>query len=803
MSLAADLHLVLRRLRRAPGFVLAVTVMLALGIGLSVAMFSVLRGVVLNALPFEDAQALVALHSSNPRQGIDRGQLTPGEAVLLSEAALQADSPFASFGYYNWGGMTVFDGQRPRETSVAIADDGFFRTLGMRPLLGREFTAEEYAPKSAAVILSHQEWQRLLGGRPEAIGTVIDSSEGPLRVVGVMPPAFAFPAGDVGAWLPRQPFDSSQPSYAHAPFVYAIGRLRPELAPALIAARLDAIAATVRERLQLPDDGRHFVADSAIDEIVGDVRGALWGALGIALTVLLIACTNVAILFDARQVEHGFEQVLSQALGASSGRIWRTRMLELGVLATLGVVGGLAVAFTAVGALRELAAGSVPRAELLELDLGALGVALLLGAATPLIALAAGALRHRLSPAQVLRSSGKGLLGKPGAQRRLLPIVAMAISTVSLVAAVALGSSMLRLRDIDPGFRTDDVLALQLFRDARLDRLEPFAESLRERLAALPGVAAVAFTSTAPLTVNGAMSVDLELSGRGEVEPFQAGLRRVDGGFREVLDIPLLSGRNIGREDTAAAEKVAVINRELAQRSFGTESPLGQTLLLPLGQGDRIAYRIVGVVDDIHNDGLRAPPAPEIWVSYAQSPRSMMTFLVRTLGTQAGIERQMADQVWALDPRQAITRQFDLTGEIGLQLQTIRFFAFTVSVFAFAAVLLGAFGVYAVASLQQRRRIREFGLRLAVGARPANLGSQILGDGLISVIAGALLGVAGAWLALQLIAAQTFGLEHGFDRVMLMLSGVAAMAVVALSALLLPAMRAMRLDPMVALRHDA
>ncbi len=801
MSLAADLRLVVRRLKRAPGFLFAIVLMLSLGIGLSVAMFSVLNGVVLNALPFADAEQLVSIDSRNPRQDIERGQLTPGEAVALSTAAAAPDSPFAGFGHYNWGGITVFDSTRPRETSVALADSGFFTTLGMAPLLGRLFTAEEYAPKNGVVILSFQEWQRLLGGREDAIGTVIDSSEGPLRVIGVMPPEFAFPGPDVGAWLPSQKFDSTAPFFKHAPFIFSIARFKPGLSPAQIGERLDAIAASTRAALSLPDNGRRFMATPALDGIVGDVRGALWGALAIALLVLLIACTNVAILFDARQVEHGFEQVLSQALGASSARIWRERLLELATLAALGVGGGLVVAWTAVEGLRGLAAGSVPRAELLSLDLAALGFALLLGILTPLIAMAAGALRHRVSLAQVLRSSGRGVVGKPGVQRRLLPIMAMAISTVSLVTAVALGTSMLRLRDIDPGFKSENLQALQLFRNARLDRLEPFAAALSERFAALPGVTQVAITTAAPLSTNGAMSVDLQLKGRAEVEPFQAGLRRVDGGFRVLLGIPLLAGRNIGREDSANAEKVAVINRELARRSFGAESALGQTLLLPLGQGDRVAYRIVGVVDDIHNEGLRQAPAPEIWVSYAQSPHSMMTFLVRTDGPQAGIARQMAEAVWAIDPRQALTRQFDLAGEIAAQLQTVRFFAVTVGAFALIAVVLGAIGVYAVASLQQRRRIREFGRRLAVGARPASLGSQILGDGLVSVLAGALLGLGGGWYALGLIADQTFALKGSLPWVML--AGVVTMAIVALAALLLPAIRAMRLDPMVALRHDA
>lgn len=800
MSLAADLQRVLRRLKRAPGFLVAIVLMLSLGIGLSVAMFSVLSGVVLNALPFANADQLVSIDSRNPRQDIERGQLTPAEADQLSAAAAQADSPFASFGSYNWGGMTVFDGAHPRETTVAIADRGFFATLGMQPKLGRWFSAEEYTPKNGVVILSYQEWQRLLGGREDALGTVIDSSEGPLRVVGVMPAEFAYPAADVGAWLARQPFDSTAPLYKHAPFIFSIAQFKPGLLPAQIDERLEAIAASTRAALSLPDDGRRFMATPALDGIVGDVRGALWGALAIAMLVLLIACTNVAILFDARQVEHGFEQVLSQALGASSARIWRERILELATLAALGVGGGLAVAWFVVAALRELAVDSVPRAELLRLDPAALGFALLLGALTPLIATAAGALRHRANLAQVLRAGGRGVVGKPGMQRRLLPVVAMAISTVSLVTALALGTSMLRLSAIDPGFRSDNLQALQLFRNARLDRLEPFAASLSERFAALPGVTAVALTTAAPLSTNGAFSVDLKLKGRAEVEPFQAGLRSVDGGFRELLGIPLVAGRNIGREDSANAEKVAVINRELARRSFGTQSALGETLLLPLGRGDRVAYRIVGVVDDIRNAGLRKAPEPEIWVSYAQTPQSMTTFLVRTDGPQAGIARQMAEAVWAIDPRQAVTREFDLAGEIAAQLQTVRFFAITVSAFALIAVILGAIGVYAVASLQQRRRIREFGLRLAVGARPASLGSEILGDGLVTVVAGALLGLGGGWYVLQLIADQTFGLEGTLPWVML--AGVMAMAAIALAALLLPAFRAMRLDPMVALRHD-
>jgi predicted permease len=799
MRIFDDLSFVIRRLRRAPGFALTTVLMLSLGIGLSVSMFSALRGVVLNALPFADAQALVAMHSSNPRQDTEHGQLTPAEAQALRAGAGKDDSALADFGFYNWGGITVFDGTQPREASLIIADAGFFSTLGMQPLYGRVFTAEEYGTWGSAVILSYREFQRLLGGRPEAIGSSIDTSEGRLQVVGVMPPVFAYPSEDIGAWMPRTPFNSAQPSFQHARFVFGVGRLKSGLSAEAIGQRLDAIGAQVREQFRLSDSGWRLSPTPAADEIVGDVRGTLQGALAIALLVMLIACANVAILFDARQVEQAQALALSEALGASPSRLWQARVLELSVLAALGVVGGLLLAWFALDILRILASGSVPRAEHLALDPAVIGFALLLGVATPIVALGAGALRHRTSAAAVMRG-GRGMVGADHGQRRWLPACALAVSTVSLVTAFALASSMQGLQAVDPGFRSDNIHAMQLFRYGSPESAGQFAAALRERLTAIPEATDVALTSAAPLSSNGAFSVDLKLPERTEAEPFQAALRRIDAGYARVLEIPLINGRQIEDSDRDGSEKVAVINRELARRSFGAQSAVGQTLLLPLGQGERVAYRVVGVVEDIHNDGLRAPPSPEIWIAFAQNPQSSMTLLVRSAGSPTGLAARMAAQVWDLDPRQALTRQFTLAGEISAQLQTVRFFTLTVGAFALIAVLLGGLGVYAVTSLQQRRRVREFGLRLAIGARPLSLGAQVLGGGLHLVAVGGALGMAGAWLSLWLIAAQTYGLEQ--QRPWVMLSGVLAMSLVALLALALPALRAARLDPITALRQE-
>jgi putative ABC transport system permease protein len=288
--------------------------------------------------------------------------------------------------------------------------------------------------------------------------------------------------------------------------------------------------------------------------------------------------------------------------------------------------------------------------------------------------------------------------------------------------------------------------------------------------------------------------------GRDTTEPVRALQRRIDGGYLDLLGIPLIAGRGIADTDRAGTERVAVINRTLARRLFGEASALERTIRMAVGREGMLEYRIVGVAEDIHNDGLRAPPSPEILVSFAQHPWVGMTFLVRSRTTDPSMLKQMAEQAWAIDPRQAFTRQFLLGEDLAAQLRPMRFFSVTMGTFAVCSLLLGAFGVYAVATLAQRRRVREFGLRLAVGARPAALGLQVLRDGLRVVLTGAAIGVAGSWFALQLIAGQTFGLERGIASVMIV--GAATMAAAALVALMVPAWRAIRTDPMTALRYE-
>lgn len=794
MHLALDLRHALRRLLQSPGYSVAIVAMLACGIAISAAMFGTLSGV-LGALPFPQSERLVVLEVEHPERGVSRGALTPAEALMLEQ-----DAPFADFGFYVWGGMTVYQGDRPREFNLANVSSGFFSTLGMPPLHGSWFSEDDFGADSDAVVLSHEEWQRQFGGDPQAIGRSIETSAGRLRVIGVMPPAFAVPSSSVGAWRPVRAgaYPMDQPWVWNARFVNGLARLDPALGAGQQSARLAELSRALAERHGLAAPLASLQTRSMLERIVGGLRGVLWGAFAVALLVLLIACANVAILVDARQTARRHEQAVVQALGASRARLFRSQLIEVVLLALLAVALGLAMAMLGIDQLRDLARSSVPRVDAIDIDLAVLAFAALLGLLAPLFAALAGALRPRAQAVEAMRSGGRGLVGRQ--QRRgWLPMLGAALSTVSLVAGSALLFSLWQLQAVDTGISHERVYALQLFHGQDADIQRDFAARMSERLAQLPGVEQVAVASSAPLSVIGGMNVDIKLPERDQAEPFQLAIRRVSPGYLGALDIALLAGRGFNDSDRDGAERVALINQELARRLFGDADPLGRRVELPLGNGPRVDYRIVGVVEDSLNAGLRAGVAPELLLPFAMSPTMGMTFIVRSQAPLTGYEKQFTDALFEVEPREASTRIFALSDDVDAEFASARFFARTVGGFAIAALLLAAFGVYAVATLRQQQRIAEFGLRLAIGARPVLLMRQMLRESLLPVLAGIALGTGAALGVLRLLQSQLFGIEGaqlgvvgGGIVVLLLAAGIAA---------LVPAWRAARTQPMVALRH--
>ncbi len=796
----ADFKFAVRALSRSPLFAVASIAMLAFGIGLSVAMVGTVSGVLLRGLPFPNSDRLVMLNASSAAQHVGRANITAVEARQLASGT----TGFDALAYFTfWSDTVEIDGQRPRDVTTQKISADFFRAFGMKPLIGRVLDAQDVRDSRALAVISFDEWQHSFGGDANVIGRSLHiAGAAPMQIIGVMPKAFEVFAGDAGIWRPFSEADipSDGARQLNQRYLLMVARLQDGVSMPQAIAALDAQAASIRSVHGLTQSDWKFEPQSMLDLLVGDVRPALWGALTLAVLILLIAAANVAILVDGRQTARRHQQAVMQAIGASRRRIWRGLLAELLVIAGIASVLGIVLAWFGIGVLREFARGNVPRVDGITLDWGVVAIALLLGLAMPLVALVSGAMRVNADASEAIRGGARSLLGQRQ-ERRLLPAVAMALSTMSLIASLGFAAVLWQLQHVDPGFSASGVHALQIFRGTPPAEWNTFAERMQTQLSAIPGVRDVALTSSAPLSVIGPNRMDLLVVGRSEAEPMQVAFRRVSSGYRALLDIPLIDGRDFSVGDRAGSEPVAIINHSAAKRLFGDASPLGQQVSLPLNRGELVTCRIVGVVGDIRNDGLRMPASQEVLVPFAQAPHVAMTFLVRGDRDIAGIDRQMADALGAIDPRQAITRQYALADDLASELAPARFFARTVGAFALAALLLAMLGVYAVASLQQQRRVGEFGLRLAIGASPAALALAIVRDSIKGSALGVGCGLLAAALAMRLLESQWSGIEQ-VSQSLLIVFGLLAMTVAAVLSALVPAWRAARLHPMVALRNE-
>jgi putative ABC transport system permease protein len=792
MQVFDDIRPALRRIQAAPADALTLLVVIATGIAISAVLFAVLNGVLAGS-PYLDTRTLVVVESGSAERGVRNGGLTPIEALALAKP----DAPFEAFGYWSWGGMTVYNEERPREFYIAQVSEGFFRSFAAAPALGRWFNAEDFATQSDAVMLSHREWQRLYGGSTAVIGSRLDTNQGSKRVIGVMPEFFDYPADTVGAWLPlpADAFPLDQPWIAEARYLNAVARLNPDIDAAGLAARLDAQQAALAEQFRLPQPVWSIRPRLLLDIEVGPLRGVLWASFGIGLLVMLIACGTAAILIDAKQSSRSAQHALQLALGSSRGRLLRELVIELLLISGAAALVGSVLALLSIELLRELARDTLPRVDEITVDapvwVFVLGMALLV----PVIAGLSGALRVRAEAGLALRG-GRGVLAR--ARRRWLPTLGIALSTASVVAGSALVVSLWQLQRVDPGLKPGGVYALQLFRSESPEALRNFAALMSERLAALPGVESVALTNAAPLSVVGNFDANLKLPESDQAEPYLARVRRVSPDYLSLMQQPLLSGRAIAEDDRAGAEPVAVINDTLARRVFGDGPALNRMIELPVAERENVAHRVVGIVADTRNRGLREDSMPEVLLPFDAAPSQSITFLLRVPSGLDAPDRLLRDALFEIDPQESATRIFALADEYSAELTAARFFARTMAVVSIGALTLAAFGVFAVASLRHRQRMPELGLRLAVGAAPAQLLRDSLRESAVAAVAGVLVGSLLALLALRALSAQLFGLESAWAPVLLF--GVLVLLAASFLAALPPALRAMRIDPLSALR---
>jgi putative ABC transport system permease protein len=786
-----------RRLAGSPGYSLGVFLMLTMGLALSVGMYTVLNGVILNGLPYPGGERVVEVRSVNARQNETDGGLTAAEAFALVDAAT-----FEQAGWYRWNGWTVLHGERPREIVGAYVSAGFFAALGIPAQVGRWIDTGDIRANSEAVVLSDHEWQRLTNRDPEIVGKPLTLADGTVTVVGVMPPEFAYPAEVVGLWRAADETSSTRDpaAFVSERYLHTVGRLAAGVDGERASLAFDALSAELRDTHGLSDEGWRLRSTSLLEAAVGDVRGVLAGVFVVSLVVLAIACANVGSLLAARLATRERELTIVQALGATAARVWRGVLFELLLLAVFATTAALLLLMAGLGAFRSLAADTLPRADEIAFDPVVAAFAAGLAFLCPLLVAAPFALRlRRRMSANLNAGKGQGSASSSAALR-VLPVAGLALATCALIAGTAVALSLDRLQSVDPGIRADDVYGVQVYHGPGPDEWRRFAREVLARLAAEPDVAGVAMTTMPPFADVGRFMIDVQVPGRDQAEPLWASLQRVSPDYLDVVGQPLQRGRGLLGSDDASAPKVAIVNETFARRLFEGEDAVGRYVGLPVGDASPVQYRIVGVAADMRNVGLKSAPASEIFVPFMQEPWVGMTFLVRAPRAATGLLQRMQEAIWAVDPQEAISRVSPLRDDLQTQFAQAIFFARMLGGFAVLALLLAAFGTYSVIAFVQRRQITETGVRLALGAAPVLVARHVLTQGIKLAAVAGIAGSLAAIAVLRLLAGQLFGV--GAASPVLYAVGVGGVLLAALLASIGPALRALRVNPMEALRHE-
>ncbi|MGP8175517.1 MAG: ADOP family duplicated permease [Terracidiphilus sp.] len=822
-NLLRDMNFAIRQIARNPGFAAVVILTLALGIGASTSIFSVADAVLLRPLPYPNPHQLVRVWEQMPNGH------RPNLAESNFEDFLTQNNTFASLAAYDYGVASVSGGSEPVRVNIAAVSSGFFPTFGVQPLRGRLFVAEEQRPHGApAIIVSYGYWQRYLGGAADLSKFHLDLEGGSYPVVGVMPPGFDFPS-DVAAWISRELDPPSPSRTAHNWRV--LGRVREGVTVAQARANLSAIARRIRNQYGTEVD----LSDAAVvplsDAIVGDVRSALLTLLGAVGLLLLVACANAAGLLVARTSARRKELAIRSALGAGRGRLIQQFLAESFALSLAAGIMGILMAAGGVRLLPAILPANLPRQEGIAINPAVLLFAL---ATTVAVALALGLFAAWRAGGSDLRdalSAGARSHTSSSASQRLrslLVIGEIATTLVILVGAGLLGRSFLRLIATDPGFRSESLITMEFslpipqgqegMDQAAIERQVDLLDGIVARLRAIPGAASVSLAGALPVAAGDNLADGDFLILNGQIPPAtfdefdrMAQNRSRTGhalyavasqGYFRTLGIPLLRGRIFGSQDTLDAPHVALISKALARESWPNQDPIGQTIEFGNMDGNLKPLTIVGIVGDVRARGLDAPPASVIYVDYRQrgmNLNSTPTIVMRTTAPAGEIIAAARGIFHGLAP-DAPVKFSTFAAEMSGWLADRRFLLLLVGLFAAAALVLAAVGLYGVVAFFVARRTQEIGIRMAIGAQRSDVLRLVLGEAARMAALGVVIGIVASLAVTRLLSSLLFGVSATDP---LTFAGVAALlSLVALTAAYVPARRAMRVDPVTALRYE-
>jgi putative ABC transport system permease protein len=805
-DLAQDLRFAWRLLKRSPGFSAVAVVTLALAIGATTALFTVVDGVVLRPLRFPDPERLVVVWErsplGNPTNSVNVQNYLDWRARNHSfeEIALVQPVP-----------MNLVGPAGAEQVSGLLVTGEFFDVFGVPPLLGRGFRrGDDVDGAPRTVVLGYGLWKRFYGGSPDVIGRKVALNANDCEIVGVMPAGFGLPGrpADVFAAYQIDPAQAARSGRSAT----TVARLRPGVTLAAAQAEMTAIAAqTERER---PENNARWGATvvSLREQAIGQVRGGLMVLFAAVVCVLLIACANIAGLMIVRAGARSREMTVRLALGAGRWRLVQQLVVESVLLAAVGGGLGLLLARAGVPAIVAMFPANfpLPRAEEIRVDRAALGwtAAVSLGAGI-FFGLLPGRQAGRRGLADALRSGGR----VAAASRRLRTVLVVAEVTLAVVLVVAAGlliRSFAYLQAVDPGFRAERVLTLRMLilptKYSDPDRRVAVIQQMLERVRQLPGVVSASAIHFLPLSgVNS--GTDYRRLDRPEPPPGHGEATAVSvimPGYFRTMGIPLRAGRDLDERDGLRSPRVAVVNEALVRHLFPGEEPLGKRILVGWGymggpEGEP-AFEIVGVVGDVRHDGLHTEASPTVFLAHAQEPGFMASLVVRTAGDPLAMAASVRSEMARVDPEQGVLTVGTMQALLDDSIARPRLQAVLVGAFAALALVMACVGLYGVLAYSVEQRRREMGVRVAIGASPRALLGMVVGEGVRLTATGLLLGLAGALVATRFLASLLYGVGPTDPLVFL---GVAAvLLVVAAAASYVPARQAMQVDPVVVLRDE-
>ena len=800
-SIIKDIRYGVRSLLKRPGFTVIALVALALGIGANTAIFSLVNAVVLQPLPYPEPDRLVWVFG-NIRNGGNRASVAPADFIDYRNQNKTFEQFAASVSITNPANLT--GSGEPERLSASVITGNYFQAFGVAPALGRGFTLEnEKSGQDQVTVLTYALWQRRFGGDPAIIGKTIVLDGKAVQVIGVMSPDVTLPQ-QADLWLPMNFDAAAEMKQRFAHFLRPIGRLKKGVSMEQAQADTDLIAAQLERQYPESNTGWNLRLVSLQQQLVGSSRTTLFILFGAVGLVLLIACANVANLLLVRAAGRQKEIALRTALGASRFRIVRQMITESLLLALLGGVLGTALATWGVHMLVSLSEGSIPPTAKVKVDVTVLGFTLLLSIVTGVLFGLVPAFRTMKvnlndSLKEGVRGGGEGAMHNR--TRSLLIVFESAIAVMLLIGAGLLVRSLVALQRVNPGFSANNVLTMRIDLARNKyngpDKTAAFFEQLEGRIVNLPGVEAVGAITELPLSGQ-PNDMPFTVEGRPPVSPdqaFGADFRRINQHYFEAMRIPLLRGRDFTEQEVRQGDKVLVVSQQLVATVFPNEEALGKRLITGMRSEP---YQIIGIVGDIRHNSLAGTPSATMYFPTRQTGR--VNFVIRTQGDPLAIVGAVRQEVKALDPDQPIASVRSMNDWVNSSVAAPRYRTTLLALFAALAMILAATGIYGVMSYSVAQRTHEIGVRMAMGARQFDVLKLVVRQGMLLTLIGVVLGLGGAYALTRVMSTLLFGVTA---KDPLTFGVVAALLiVVAFLACFVPARRATKVDPLIALRYE-